>query len=118
MAMESTTRRYGEGSSEWSERTEHSPEDAKRWADQAKEKAAQFGETAKMKATQFGEKAKDMADARKDQVGTRLEEAGHYMRSKDTTEMWHDVEEYVKRHPMQAIAGAVVAGILMGRILK
>ncbi len=118
MAMESTTRRYGEGSSEWSDRAEQTGDKAKQWGEQAKEKAAKFGETAKMKAAEFGEKAKDMADHQKDKVGTRLEEAGHYLRSKDSGEMWHDAEEYVRHHPMQAVLGAVVAGILVGRILK
>ncbi len=56
------------------------------------------------------------------QVGTKmadsLEKTAGYLREHEADEIWHDVEQYVKDHPLQAAASAAVAGFLFARILK
>jgi ElaB/YqjD/DUF883 family membrane-anchored ribosome-binding protein len=47
-----------------------------------------------------------------------LDSASGYLRSHDTREIWNDVEVYAREHPTQALAGAVVTGFLLGRILR
>ena len=111
------------------------------------ERAAEFGEKASEKAAEFGEKAKEVAGATKEKagaglgtvggkireraeqmggtpgrigakVGSGIEQAGQYVQERQAGEMVKDFEHYVKEHPMQAVAGAVVAGIVVGRILR
>ena len=56
------------------------------------------------------------------QLGTKaadsLEKASGYLEEHDTDEMWERLERMVKEHPMQAAAGALVAGYLLGRIVR
>jgi ElaB/YqjD/DUF883 family membrane-anchored ribosome-binding protein len=47
-----------------------------------------------------------------------MESAAGYLKEHSTTEMWEDLEHYAKEHPGQALAGAVVTGFLLGRILR
>jgi ElaB/YqjD/DUF883 family membrane-anchored ribosome-binding protein len=47
-----------------------------------------------------------------------MEKTATYVREHSTNEMLNDVETYVKEHPAQSVAGAVVAGFLLGRILR
>jgi ElaB/YqjD/DUF883 family membrane-anchored ribosome-binding protein len=105
-------------------------------ADQAKEKASEYGE----KAQEQAELAKDQAaggieraaDALRERsesmegtpaqagikVADSMETAAAYLKDHNTTEMWGDLERYAKQHPGQALAGAVVTGFILGRILR
>lgn len=56
---------------------------------------------------QVGEKAADVMDR-----------ASSYLQSHDSGELWEDVERFVKDHPMQAAGGALVAGFLLGKIMR
>jgi hypothetical protein len=47
-----------------------------------------------------------------------LDNASGYLRTHETSEILNDVESYAKAHPAQALAGAVVAGFVLGRILR
>jgi ElaB/YqjD/DUF883 family membrane-anchored ribosome-binding protein len=44
--------------------------------------------------------------------------AAGYLREHETREIWDDVEHYVRAHPVQAVAAAVVTGIVVGRVLR
>ncbi|MEX2445977.1 MAG: hypothetical protein WD734_01450 [Dehalococcoidia bacterium] len=44
--------------------------------------------------------------------------AADYLQEHETTEIVDEVEHYVRSHPMQAVAGAVAAGFIVGRILR
>jgi ElaB/YqjD/DUF883 family membrane-anchored ribosome-binding protein len=44
--------------------------------------------------------------------------AAGYLREHETREIWDDVERYVRDHPVQAVAAAVVTGIVVGRVLR
>ncbi|MCC6381518.1 MAG: hypothetical protein IT304_03370, partial [Dehalococcoidia bacterium] len=56
------------------------------------------------------------------QVATKaadtMEKTASYLREHDTDEIWKDMESFVKDHPMQAAAGALVAGFVLGRLLR
>jgi ElaB/YqjD/DUF883 family membrane-anchored ribosome-binding protein len=104
--------------------------------DQAKEKASEYGD----KAQEQAEKAKDQAAGGMEQAasmirdrsrsmegtpgeaGTKvaesMESAATYLKEHNTTEMWNDLEHFAKEHPGQALAGAVVTGFVLGRILR
>jgi ElaB/YqjD/DUF883 family membrane-anchored ribosome-binding protein len=51
-------------------------------------------------------------------VAEGMESAAGYLREHNTEDMIGDVERYVKAHPTTALAGAVVAGFFIGRILR
>jgi hypothetical protein len=111
------------------------------------QQAGQFADQAQEKAGEYAGKAHDQAEMRKDQaaggmesaasqirekvagtdgmtaqagakVADSMESAAGYLRAHDTNEMWHDFESYARTHPGQTLAGAVVAGFLLGRILR
>jgi ElaB/YqjD/DUF883 family membrane-anchored ribosome-binding protein len=120
---------------------------AKEYADQAKNKADEVVDQAKNKASEMADRAKDSADTMKDQAASGLERAAEvahersagsgtmpaqagtkvadvmedtakYLRTHDTNEMWSAVESYARSHPVQALAGAVVGGFVLGRLLR
>lgn len=114
---------------------------------QARERAQEYGEQAREKAQEYGQQAQQRAEEGKDQAaqgmeraaetirdrvsntdgianeaGVRaadaMENAAGYLRSRDTTEMWSDMESYARAHPTQALAGAIFAGFILGRIIR
>jgi ElaB/YqjD/DUF883 family membrane-anchored ribosome-binding protein len=56
------------------------------------------------------------------QVGTKvadsLEKTAGYLRDHEADQIWQDVEQFVKDHPLQAAAGAAVAGFVIARVLR
>jgi ElaB/YqjD/DUF883 family membrane-anchored ribosome-binding protein len=65
----------------------------------------------------------------REQVSEGQEKIGHraaaaagrtsgYVREHRAGEVMHDVQGYVRKHPVQAIGGAVVTGVVIGRLLK
>ena len=105
-------------------------------AEQAKEKASEYGEKAQEQAEQAKDQAADgmerAAEALRERSGSMegapaqaslkvaegMETASTYLKEHNTTEMWSDVERYAKEHPGKALAGAVVTGFVLGRILR
>jgi ElaB/YqjD/DUF883 family membrane-anchored ribosome-binding protein len=53
-----------------------------------------------------------------EKVAEGMEKTAGYLRDKDSQQIMDDVEQYVKEHPVQAIAGAVVGGFILARILR
>lgn len=47
-----------------------------------------------------------------------VETAAAYLKDKSVEDIVKDVEIYMKEHPTQALLGAVLAGIVVGRILR
>lgn len=104
--------------------------------DQARGQAQQVAEQARQKAEEGREKTaggmqsaaeklreqSEGQDGMRAEVGTKaadtMERGASYLREHDTQEMVDDVEKYVREHPMQALAGAVVGGFIIGRILR
>jgi ElaB/YqjD/DUF883 family membrane-anchored ribosome-binding protein len=50
-----------------------------------------------------------------DYLAGKAEQTAGYIRSRTSSEMMSDVGEVVRRHPVQTIVGALVAGFLIGR---
>jgi ElaB/YqjD/DUF883 family membrane-anchored ribosome-binding protein len=114
--------------------------------EQVQEKTREYTEQVKDKASEYGEKAQEQVEAGKDMAAERMEsaatvirekagqsglpaEAGEklatgmektagYLREHDTTQMMDDLETYVRSHPMKALAGAIFAGFVIGRVLR
>ncbi len=51
-------------------------------------------------------------------VAEGMEGTSQYLREHSTREIWNDLEQYVKEHPMQAVGGAIFAGFIIGRVLR
>jgi hypothetical protein len=120
---------------------------AKDYADHAKNTAGEMADQAKNKAGEIANQAKERADVMKDQAAGGLERAARvahqrasesagmpaeagtkvanvmddtarYFRTHDTHNIGADVASYVRRHPIQALAGAVVGGFLLGKLFS
>jgi ElaB/YqjD/DUF883 family membrane-anchored ribosome-binding protein len=120
---------------------------AQEYGDQAREKAQEYGGQARDKAQEYGERAQEQAEKGREQTATgmqkaagmvrertagtsgmpaeagakaadALDSASGYLRTHETSEIWNDVESYAKTHPTQALAGAIFAGFVLGRILR
>jgi ElaB/YqjD/DUF883 family membrane-anchored ribosome-binding protein len=119
----------------------------KETASKAQDKASEMGQKAQETASKAGEKAQEKVDQGMDsaaggmesaasklreqaenmdgmpaQAGTKvadtMERTAGYLREHDSAEIMDDIEQYVREHPMQAVAGAIVGGFLIGRILS
>jgi ElaB/YqjD/DUF883 family membrane-anchored ribosome-binding protein len=93
--------------------------------DEASERLEMGRERLAEGASAAAERVRDEAESRggiQAKVGLKaadsMEQAAGYLRDHETAEMWADFEKYAKEHPMQAVGGAVVAGFLLGRILR
>ena len=57
-----------------------------------------------------------------EKVGVRvadgLDKTSQYLREHEAQEIWTDVEQFVKDHPMQAAVGAAVAGYVVAKMMK
>lgn len=100
------------------ERAGHMGEQARERAEQGKDATAGGLDTA---ADQIRERI-GRGDGTAAQAGTKvadnLERTATYLREHETGEMWHDLERYVKDHPVQAAVGALAAGFFVGRMLR
>jgi ElaB/YqjD/DUF883 family membrane-anchored ribosome-binding protein len=86
--------------------------------DQGKDSAASGMESAADKIrerTQYSDGVQAKAGTK---VAEGMEKTAGYLKEHDTNEMVDDLEKYVREHPVQALAGAVVGGFLVGRILR
>jgi hypothetical protein len=111
-------------------------EQAEDLAGKAKESAGQYAEKAQEQIDRGTDQAAGGLDKAADalrertrdsdgmgaQAGTRvaegMETAAGYLREHNSEDMLADLEHYVKAHPTTALAGAVVAGFFIGRILR
>jgi ElaB/YqjD/DUF883 family membrane-anchored ribosome-binding protein len=127
-------------------RTDQSPNSGG-MQERSQEKAQEMAGKAREAAGEYGHKAQDQLDKGTDQAAGGLEQAADklrsqtgnsegmpaqagakvadsmettasYLREHNTEEILNDVEHYVKEHPTQALVGAVVAGFMIGRVLR
>lgn len=123
------------------------PQDDQDMPQKVQVKASDYASKAQEKASEYGNKLQGQADAGIDraaegleqaaeqmrtridgqggieaQVGTKLadglERSAGYLREHEADEIWHDVEQFVKDHPLQAAATAAFAGFVVARIMK
>jgi hypothetical protein len=114
------------------EYADHAKNTASKIADQAKNKtgemANQVNVWAKDQAASGLERAAHMAHQRASgsgmpaEAGTKvanvMEDTAKYVRTHDTNDVWGDVEFYVRSHPIQALAAAVVGGFVLGKLFR
>ena len=50
-------------------------------------------------------------------LASRMEIAGHYLRQHQVREMLRDINDVVRRYPMQALAASAAAGLVIGSVL-
>jgi hypothetical protein len=122
-------------------------EQAKEYVDHAKNTAGEMADQAKTKVGEIANQAKKRADVMGDQAagglehaaqvahqratgsagipaeaGTKvanvMEDTAQYLRTHDTHSIWVDMASYVRRHPVQALAGAVVGGFLLRKLFS
>ena len=122
-------------------------EQAKEYADQAKNTAGRMADQAKNMTGEMANQAKERAKVVKDQAADGLERAAQvahqrasgsggmpaeagtkvanvmgdtaqYFRTHDSNHIWGDVASYVRSHPIQALAGAVVGGLVLGKLFS
>lgn len=104
-------------------------EKAQQQATAVKDKAMEQAEVGKQKAASGLHSAAEQvrsrageSDGTKDKVMAKtadtMEKSAQYLEDHEPREMWDDFEKFVKEHPMQAAAGALVAGVIVGRILR
>ena len=115
--------------------------------EKATEKASELQEKASEKASEVGTKLHESAEAGIDRAADGLEKAAvqlrsraedgggvqekvgvrvadgldktsQYLRDHEAQEIWTDVEQFVKDHPMQAALGALVAGYVVAKVMK
>jgi ElaB/YqjD/DUF883 family membrane-anchored ribosome-binding protein len=88
-------------------------------ADVGKQKAASGLKSA---AEQMRNRTSTEQEGTKDKVMSKtadtMDKSAQYLEDHEPKEMWDDFEKFVKEHPMQAAAGALVAGVIVGRILR
>ena len=72
-------------------------------------------------AVQLRSRAEDGGGVQ-EKVGVRvadgLDKTSQYLRDHEAQEIWTDVEQFVKDHPMQAAVGALVAGYVVAKVMK
>ena len=51
-------------------------------------------------------------------VAEQLDRTGDYLTEKDSREFMNDARRFVKEHPVQAVAGAVLAGFVVGKLRR
>jgi len=109
-------------------------------ASDAKEKASELTGQARETAYSIAESGREGAAGALDSAAERLEDraatssgvqaataeraaqgmqaAAGYLKEHETAEVWDDLEQYVKAHPMQSVAVAVAAGLVIGRAMR
>jgi ElaB/YqjD/DUF883 family membrane-anchored ribosome-binding protein len=83
-----------------------------------KERAATGMERAAERVRERAGSQGGMAGQAGEKVAEGMERSATYLREHSTEEIRGDVERYVREHPMQAMAGALVAGFVLSRILR
>ena len=104
--------------------------------DKAGEKASEYGAKLQETADAGIDRAADGLEKAAGQLRTRAEDGGgvqekvgvrvadgldktsQYLREHEAQEIWTDVEQFVKDHPMQAAVGAAVAGYVVAKMMK
>jgi ElaB/YqjD/DUF883 family membrane-anchored ribosome-binding protein len=86
-------------------------------ADAGLDKAAEGMQSAADTVRQRAQERGGMTADAGAKVADTMERSADYLREHDTQEVFDDLERYVRQHPMQAVAGAIVGGFILGRLL-
>jgi ElaB/YqjD/DUF883 family membrane-anchored ribosome-binding protein len=86
-------------------------------ADAGMERAA---ESAHKVAEKLHERAEHFDGLRADaneKVARTIDRTADYLREHDSEQLFGDVKAYVRKHPVQAVAGAIVGGVILGKFI-
>lgn len=111
------------------ERIDETRERAQEKVDEGRERAQATAEHGRERAAEGAERGADQLRSQAEGRGGMQEKAGvkaadamertaGYLRENRTDEIWADVERMAREHPLQALGGAVVAGFVIGRVLR
>lgn len=129
-----------------SDMADQARERAGEMADQARERADEMTDQAREAAGNVGVRAREMEERGREQASSGLESVAEqlreraagdgttgelaekaamsmertagYLREHSASDMSSDIEAYVREHPMQGVAAAIVAGFVIGRVLR
>lgn len=87
-------------------------------ADQGMEKASEGLDSAAEKLRSRADKDDGIRGDWEQKTADAMEKTAGYLRDHDSQELMHDLEEFVKTHPLQAAAGALVAGYVLAKIVR
>lgn len=87
-------------------------------ADEGLGKAAEGLGTAADRLREQGEQRDGAAGTYATTAADKLEQASGYLREKDTNQLVGDLEELVRRRPMESLIAAAGIGLLLSRIVK
>jgi ElaB/YqjD/DUF883 family membrane-anchored ribosome-binding protein len=101
-----------------SQRSTEFSQEARHRADEAIQRSAAGVEHAAEELRVGAERATDFESRAAERMAEGMERTAGYLRESDTRRIIDDVEKYVRGHPFQAVAGALVGGFVLARILR
>jgi hypothetical protein len=87
-------------------------------ADAGLDKAAQGLGSAADKMRTRAEEDEGIRGSLEGKAAEAMDKTAGYLKDHDSQELMRDVEEFVKAHPLQAAAGALVAGYVLGKLVR
>lgn len=66
----------------------------------------------------LGARARDVADQAQEMVDDQMERAAGWIQELDLPELRHRAEDFVRRHPLAVLGGAVAVGLMAGRAAR
>jgi ElaB/YqjD/DUF883 family membrane-anchored ribosome-binding protein len=93
-------------------------ETVKTSADKGMERASEGMTTAAERLRERSESAEGMQKDVALKAADAMDKTASYLKEHDSAEMMEQVERYIREHPIQAASGALVAGYLLGKILR
>jgi ElaB/YqjD/DUF883 family membrane-anchored ribosome-binding protein len=109
---------YPERQPDMRERASGAADKAREQADAGLDKAADKMSSASDRIREKSQQQGGMQAQAGTKIAEGLDKTSDYLQSHDTNEILDDVEHYVREHPLQAVAGAVVGGFVIARILR
>ena len=82
------------------------------------DKAAEGLGSAAEKMRSRAEEADGVRSSIEAKTADAMDKTAGYLKDHDSSELMHDVEQFVKTHPLQAAVGALAAGYLLGKIAR
>ncbi|MBK6663163.1 MAG: hypothetical protein IPG47_10635 [Thermoflexaceae bacterium] len=87
-------------------------------ADAGKERAASGLSVAAERMRERADSHEGMQADVATKAADAMDRTASYLKEHDSQELWSEVEAFVKEHPMQAAAGALFAGYMLGKIIR
>lgn len=107
-----------QGRQHMSQKSTEFSKEAQRRTDEAIQRSATGMEHAAQNVREGAERASGMQTRAAERMADSMERTAGYLREKDTQQMVDDIERYVREHPFRTIAGALVGGFVLARILR